>query len=292
MRFQIFSENEWIYPDSELTCQNKASLHCARGADVCFQILTDIEVDGAEKITASFKREGCEAIVYRLLPVHVGENSAADRLTTTDYETVKHFVTRKAPFDVYELTLPLDSDESESGRCAFFVRMNVASDAPVGESEDILTLNVGDKVLSVPVSLKIYSTKVPSLKDATFHMVNWLPVESTERYYGVTKWDPKHLEFMGYYMDNQLDMRSDYLMIPSGVPVYDENGKVVDFDFSIAKTVGNMALEKGFNCILGGFTVHWHRWDRATTYVLWDKEVDALSIEGFRQLKLYYRRAW
>ena len=41
IQYQIFSENEWVYPDTPITMGNKAFLHCPRGADVCFQVLTN-----------------------------------------------------------------------------------------------------------------------------------------------------------------------------------------------------------------------------------------------------------
>ena len=100
MKYQVFSENEWVYPDSEITAQNKAELFAPRGADVCFQILTDCALAGGEAITADFSMAGCEAVVYQLLTATVPLNSDARMLCTTDYESVKHFVTRKAPFDV------------------------------------------------------------------------------------------------------------------------------------------------------------------------------------------------
>ena len=42
LQYQIFSENEWVYPDTEITATGKADLHVARGGDVCFQVLLDI----------------------------------------------------------------------------------------------------------------------------------------------------------------------------------------------------------------------------------------------------------
>ena len=108
MNYQIFSDNEWIYPDSELDgdINTSAKLFSARGCDVCFQILTDIMISGDEHISVDFDRNGCDAIVYRLLPSRVSENSGAQIFTTKNYDEVRGFVTRKAPFDVFDLTLP------------------------------------------------------------------------------------------------------------------------------------------------------------------------------------------
>ena len=130
MKYEVFSENEWVYPDSPITVQNKAELFAPRGADVCFQVLTDYALKGGETITAVFSMEGCEAVVYQLLTATVPLNSDAKMLCTTDYDSVKHFVTRKAPFDVYEITRPIDEGETEAGRAAFYIRINVAADAP------------------------------------------------------------------------------------------------------------------------------------------------------------------
>lgn len=106
MKYQVFSENEWIYPDTVLTSPNGAELYAPRGADACFQLLIDHELKGGETITADFSLAGCEAVVYQLLTATVPLNSDAKMLCTTDYDSVKHFVTRKAPFDVYEITPP------------------------------------------------------------------------------------------------------------------------------------------------------------------------------------------
>ena len=119
MKYQIFSENEWIYPDSPVTLQNTAELYAPRGADVCFQVLTDCVLLGGESISFDFELTGCEAVVYQLLTATVPLNSHTKILCTTDYDSVKHFVTRKAPFDVYEITRPLDDGEAEAGRAAF-----------------------------------------------------------------------------------------------------------------------------------------------------------------------------
>ena len=155
MKGCIFLDNEWIYPDSALCERTVASLHAARGADVCFQILTDRTLDGDTLFCAAFTGGQCRATVYQLLPAHVGENSGPKTHTTTDYESVKHFVTRKAPFDVYEITRPLDSGVLRAGRVAFFVRVDVPADAIPGEYNEALTLTVGEEAFTVPVHIKI-----------------------------------------------------------------------------------------------------------------------------------------
>ena len=288
MRYSIFSENEWLYPDSEIIDRTKADLHAPRNSDICFQILTDLVLEGGEKIEFFFDAEGCRAELYQLLPVRVSENSDPVLYTTTDYESAKDFVTRKAPFDVYEITRPLDSGILSAERLALFVRINVDRDAAVGVREEVLTINVNDEALKVPLSLTTYSVRIPALSDANFHMVNWIAYGYVTSSHGVEIMSDKYKEILQKYCENQVDMRSDYLMLPKGEPIRDENGRVVDFDFSHAEFVGNLALKCGYNKIMGGFVAHWNDWRDSELYLVWDRETDSASIEGYRQLKIYF----
>ena len=292
MKYQVFSENEWVYPDSEITEQNCAELYAARSSDTCFQILTDLQLNGGEKINFTLKLDGCDAEVYQLLTACVKQNSAATVLCTNDYDSVKHFVTRKAPFDVYEVTRPICDGETEAGRAAFYVRINVSKNASVGTQQGEIAINIGEKTLNVPISIKIYNVTVPDLADSEFHMVNWLYYDILASDHKVVPYSEEYMQILDGYLENQIDMRNDYLMIPSGDPVRAENGRVVDFDFTHAEMVGNRALKHGFKYVMGGFVARFKVWNQPDQFLLWDRDVTVTSIEGYRQLKLYFTRAY
>jgi len=291
INYQIFSENEWIYPDTEITAPNKASLYSARGGDVCFQVLTDRFLKDGEELSFSFELEGCDAAVYQLMTATVSLNSNEKVLCTEDYESVKHFVTRRAPFDVYEITRPLNEGVTEGGRAAFFVRINVSRTAPVGTHECLLRLKIGGEVLVLPVSIKIYNVCIPPLSKSEFHMVNWIYYDFVARDHKVDLCSDEYMAILDRYLENQIDMRNDHLMIPSGKPLYDSEGKVVDFDFSAAEIIGRRALAHGFKYVMGGFVARFKHWRDPEHMLLWDREVSATSIEGYRQLKIYFTRA-
>ena len=291
MKYQVFSENEWVYPDSQITAENKAELFSARNADVSFQVLTDLQLKGGEKIDVEFNCQGCEAVVYQLLTARVTENSHVKSHTTMDYESVKHFVTRQAPFDVYEVTKPLDDGETVAERAAFYVRINVSENAPVGVKDTVLTIKIDGEALEIPVSIKIYNVKVPSLDKAEFHMVNWLYYTRIAENHKAEIGSDEYMKALDGYLENQIDMRNDYLMIPAGVPVRDESGKVVDFDFTNVEKVGNRALKWGFKYIMGGFVGRWNPWDGPDLFLLWDMDTKVTSIEAYRQFKIYFARA-
>lgn len=291
MQYQIFSENEWLYPDSEIkNAGNKAVLYSARNADVCFQVLTDLELTGGEGVAFEAESLACEPIVYQLLPAHVEENSHVKLYTTLDYDSVKHFVTRQAPFDVYDVTRPLEDGKLYEGRAAFYVRLNVAADAEPGQYEGAVKVTVGGELLTLPVSLKIYQAQIPVLKDGHFDTDNWIEPPIVKRQHNIEIMSEEYEQVVRYYLEQQHDMRTNSLLIPPGDPIRDENGKVVDFDFRHAEMMGNLALEYGFEFLYGGYMATWKKWDEPGLYLVWDKEIDANSQEAYRQLRLYFGR--
>jgi hypothetical protein len=222
----------------------------------------------------------------------VGENSALTTHTTKDYESVAHFVTRSSPFDVFEITRPLEDGRLHAGRVALFVRVDVPADAEMGIFSETLTVSFGEKTLSLPVCVKIYRAAIPALKDASFHMVNWIYYKDIAKHHGVEAYSEDYNRILRAYLENQLDMRNDYLMLPSGEPIRDNDGRVVDFDFSHAEYVGNLALSMGFRAIMGGFSARFVVWNKPLVTLLWDRDIDVTSFEGYRQLSLYFKRAW
>ncbi len=294
IKFAVYSDNEWVYPDSELTAQNVAEVYAARNGDVCFQLLTDYELESGEKIEFEYSAKGITADVMQMLPILVTKNSAPDYSVTDDYELVKDFVTRKAPFYAYDITKPLDDGETKAGRAAFFVRLNVAAYTPVGVQDTVLKLTLGDKTVEIPVNIKVYSVVVPDLYDASYHMTNWIHFDdgvkkiSLSNLYKKEEFSEEYYEILENTMLNLVDMRNDTLMIPFGKPIRDKDGKVVDFDFTQVERVGNMALACGFKYIMGGFIVLWKDWKDEEMYLQWDNDVRCTSMEGFRQLKIYF----
>ena len=139
MKIQTFSENEWLYPDTVITKPNNAvKLESARGANISFQILTDKEITKDEKVSIKWEAPSnidLKFTVYQLLPARVEENSAPKVYTTLDYDSVSHFVTRRAPFYVYDVTRNIDDGCLKPGRAAFYVRVFVPENCQLGEYE-------------------------------------------------------------------------------------------------------------------------------------------------------------
>jgi hypothetical protein len=296
MKAQIFMENEWLYPDSEITRQdNSVKLEAARGASVCFQVLTDMEVETDTPVDIHWDGSdiaNLDFTVYQLLPARVEENSGKELFTTLDYDSVSSFVTRQAPFYVYDVTRDIENGSLRQGRVAFYIRIFVPESCHPGEYKQTLTITINDSKINIQINLKVYKAVVPALSNSNFSMINWLKLESIEKVHSLQYDSEAFWNMVDKYLENQIDMRNNHLMLPSGVPVRDETGKVVDFDFTAAVKLGNMALKSGFEYVYGGFVARFKDWQKPEHYLLWDRDVSSISFEAYRQLKIYFTKLW
>lgn len=293
MKLFAFDENTWLYPDTLPEIQKMPSLYLARGGHTAVQILTDVNADKAA-MEAELP-QGITAEWYQLLPTYVEENSGKNVLTTLNYEEVKDFVTRQAPFTVFDITKPIENPEStelQPGRTAFFIRLYAAQDmVPVeGKAKLVFTVNGEHAELVLPIT--VTAARVPALKDSNFGIVNWMSPQDICQQHHVEEDSKAFWDQVDAYMDNQLELRTNHLKLPAGVPVRNSDGKVIDFDFSLCEKMGKRALEKGYAYIYGDFVARFQQWDHAGQYILWDKEIEASSREGYRQMKLYFTKLW
>ena len=297
---RTISENIWLFPDDKVgTPCNAVSLDAARGGNVLFQILTDEVI--AEGTPFSFSISGANGVTltpYRLAAVTVTKNSAprGKMNTTTDYEEVKDFVTKKAPFDVYDITDEI-GDTLSAGHLALAVRLSVAKDAPVGTQSIRLTLHIGEDIAEVTATLTVHKAIIPPVESSDLWVCNWIYPFHIQNCHGVELYSDKYYEILRRYLSHLLDIRSNHfcLMGTSGVrvggePIRDENGKIVDFDFSVLEKHLKIADEMGFTALYGPYIAHWNIWSDDNLYLLWDMSVAVTEREAYRQLAIYLTR--
>ncbi|MBQ4158453.1 MAG: DUF4091 domain-containing protein [Clostridia bacterium] len=293
MRSQFFSSCTWIYPDMEIEREDtRITLDVPRGGMTAFQILTDVYLEKDEEVALVWENAfSVKPAVYQLLPVCVDQNSGKDVLTGP-YEDVKEYATRKAPFYVFDAMREIDDGKLLMGRLAFYVKLDVPDSISQGSKRIFLSIRIGDKILPLEIDINVHAARIPDLQHASFGMVNWLNIGEISSQHKVNENDPAFDEILLKYIDNQLEMRNTQLQIPSGVPVRDDTGKIISFDFSLSEKVATLALERGFQYVLGGFVARFKVWDEKTHYLLWDRDVSIASHEGYRQLKIYFSEVW
>lgn len=149
MLFHLISDTEWAYPDNNPVSESgEIILDAALGGHAGFQFLGGLPADSVSVI---WEDEPLITEIFSMLPVRVDENTSPTLMTTTDYESCKAYVTRKAPFEVYDALLPWNQTEPGQSR-AFYIRLRVPEAAAPGLRKGTLIYKAGTGCLQASIS--------------------------------------------------------------------------------------------------------------------------------------------
>ena len=291
MNYSIFNDTDWLYPDSSHSRTEHIRLTVPRGGHAGVQILGEIP-DAPLRLRCSWHQDeakaGLTVSLFRLLPVGVNENTDSRLMTTTDFERCKSFVTRKAPFEVYDALLPVDeeSDAPVNGRLAVYLCIDAGADAVPGNYSGELCLCEGLQETKIPLTCRVSPVLVPPVSSAALGMLNFFDYDGLANQHHVEKNSDEYWELFSHYVKAQIAMRCTHILLPPGEAVFD-NGKLIDFDFSMAQKAGQIARKEGARYLCGGHIAHWHEWDEQEYYPNWNQSLGITTTEGYLQLRLY-----
>ncbi|MEG0692508.1 MAG: DUF4091 domain-containing protein [Oscillospiraceae bacterium] len=293
MRYATYSGVEWTYPDTIFTDYDKlkAQVDLPRGGHDGIQLLGEMVTDGLP-VTAQLIWKGGvgpSAEFFEMVCVGVNENTDSEFMTTSDYSRCSKFVTRCAPFCVYDALRPLEK-VMHGSRLALYIRF-FAGEMPAGRFEGTLHIQVGEEHLEVLVECRIYMAEIPRLQDSKLGMLNFFCYENLTDQHGAVQNSQEYWNWYRRYVRAQLDMRCTHILLPGGEPIYDENKNICGFDFSQAEQAAKIAFEEGAPFICGAHIAHWHTWNETEYFLGWADTVSTLSTEGYLQMKLYFE-AW
>lgn len=295
MKLQTFDIGTWLYPDSEVQEYNNViDLDTARNADVCFQILTDMKCqkDTAISWSMDIVDETIEAVMHELRPTLVKYNSGAHNYNATCWEAVQDIVVRQAPYEVYELTRPIKDGKlwGETGNTALFVRLNVSKEAAVGKKQYVLRIQIAEETADVIINLNIHKAIVSDVEESPYAMGFWFSPAAAEHSHKIERFSEEYYAIAEKYLVQMKNMRCNHIQLPTPQPIRNEEGKIVDFDFTECDRITEMALKLGFQYINSGFIARWLQWQASEFYLYWDTETSAESFEGYLQILAYIRR--
>ncbi|MEG2086921.1 MAG: DUF4091 domain-containing protein [Angelakisella sp.] len=298
MQLSIFSQAEWTFPDTPLGEQTTGELELPRGGHGGFQLLGG-RLSAGTVVTAqvvwekpSEQTPAPTAELFELLSVGVNENTDSTLMTTTDYSRCRDFVTRQAPFRVYDALRPLDGAAVRGERLALYCRLTAPPELPAGSYRGVLRVTAGAETAVVALRCGVHQAVVPPVGKGRLGMVNFCYYENIAKQHGVAGDSPAYWELFRRYVAIQLELRCTHIVLPAGEPVRDSAGAIVGFDFTRAEHAGKIAIEAGAPCLCGPSVAHWQGGGDETVYYLqWEKTTSTLSLQGYLQLKLYFT-AW
>ncbi len=285
MNYSVFTDTDWLFPDSPHSEERTIQLHAARGGHAGAQILCEIPSGSLQLKFVWHQETDLEVTLFRLLPVCVNENTDSTFMTTTDYERCRDFVTRKAPFEVYDALCPLE-DAPEGGRLALYLCVTVKDCAIPGTYTGELTIREGSFETDIPLTCRVSTALIPPLSSSRLGMLNFFDYDGIARQHHVEKGGSEYWELFARYVKAQVDMRCTHIMLPPGEALF-EDGTLTGFDFSMAEKAGQIAKKEGALWLCGGHIAHWHEWDEQEYYPFWNQSLGLSTTEGYLQLRLY-----
>lgn len=288
MRYSVFTDADWLFPDSPHSGENSVSLLLPRGGHAGAQILCDLPAETAVPRLVWDKAEGPEVRLYQLLPVGVNENTSPTLMTTTDYDSCKDFVTRKAPFTVYDALRPAE-DALPEGRLALYLCAEASSHTSPGVYTGALVFGNGEAAQPVPLRCEVSAAEVPPPGRGSVKMLNFFDYDNLAAQHSTAKGGKAYWTLFRRYVRAQLDMRCTHILLPAGEAVF-ADGALAGFDFTLARRAGEIAMEEGAPCLCGGHIAHWHEWDDGEYYPNWDQSTGVTTPAGYLQLQLYFRQ--
>ena len=287
MNLSVFSELDWLYPDSSHSEQTEILLDAVPGGHVGAQILGDYLKSDAHIQFHWLSLHGPDVALYQLLPVGVNENTSPTLMTTTDYESCRTFVTRKAPFDVYDALKPVSNSVNAGSRLALYLCIEVSDSCKPGQYEGYITVKEGFREDKLHLSCTVHDLHISKLTDAKLGMLNFFDYDGLATQHHVKKNSPEYWELFRKYVRSQILMRCTHILLPAGEAII-QKGSVIGFDFSAAERAGQIAREEGAEKLCGGHIAHWHEWDDSEYYPNWDQTLGITTPQGYLQIRQYF----
>ena len=292
MKYQVVSANEWLYPDQPVTSEGIKTIEktVARNSFACMQILVEAGEGGFNWSFTADDKENMEAPqIYRLLPVFVEKNTGERGFTIPQEETAD-YVTRKAPFWVYDAMQQVD-DHIEApenvSSVGLYVRWPVGFRKP-GLYSGTLHLRQGDDQASIPVRFSVMAATVPETE--TLRLTNWFSLENMARYHQVDLWSEQHWEMIERYGRRMREGRQTDFLVPSNLAEYERHPDgTYRFDFTQTKRLIDLYLGLGFRFINGGTPIFRQDWaDRSFSVNIDGTCYPAISDEAYNLLHAYF----
>lgn len=276
--------NEWLYPDTSFS-ENKAQsspIIAPQNGHTGLQIqLCGINAGENVKIDTVHSGGRFTVELYRQIKVRVTDNTGPEGFTTADWETVKEYSIRQAPFFVYDPLLPLTDGEftSEGESDAVYVSIFAESDAIPGKYILNIIVSAGTQKEIIPVEFEIADV---SLHGITLKTTNQYSIRNMAHSHGIECWSDEHFKMIEKYGKLMRRAHQNVFFVTWDlVDIQTADDGMYLFDFTRCKRFIELYLSLGFTVIEGAQLFFLEESENGGFMVsLVGKKIDALSPDG------------
>ncbi|UKS29316.1 DUF4091 domain-containing protein [Paenibacillus sp. HWE-109] len=287
MIYQIFSANEWLYPDQVIndSCDQRISLAVARGTRAGCQILIQGLAIGNNLIwsyhpstkTASDQDNLIE--VFRMKDVLVNENTGP-QYSTIPVGTPADYVTRLAPFRVYDALQRIDQAFIvDSSTEALYVSWHIPSRITPGVYPGELHIQIDEHQIIIEVALEVFQATVPERE--TLAITNWFSNNNAATYHGLELWSEDHWQMIRQYGEAMRRTRQTHFLVDLALVDVCDHAGTYTFDFAKVQRYIELFLSLGFSGIEAGHLASRLGWDDPAFVLSYKPEIQATSPAGY-----------
>ncbi len=291
MKFGVSSASEWLFPDTSLSRRRSASVPAARGGYVGFQIkLVGLEKGEVISVSRPALYDELRFEAYRLLDVCVNENTGINGFILKDDDPEPDYVTRRAPFRVYDALKPFayGRERSKGDVDALYVCFFVPQDARVGVHKETVTVEAGGEKADIKLVIDVKPCVIPEKTSLKF--TNWYNPHNIAAFHHVPMHSEAYWDLLRKYLLLMRRAGQNVILVNLGECISE---KEESYDFTNAERLIRMALDMGFEKIEGPHVCYRRDWNENEFYTFGErgKPIKADSAEGYTII-CSFLKAW
>jgi len=296
MRYLVVHPSEWLYPDifEYTSASDKIAAHAPRGGYAAVQIMIPETSAGLP-----IRVEACGIALpecYRLLDVRVTHNVSWEGGIVREGDGVDPtpWVTRRAPFRVYDVLQPLSEggNITEGNVTALYLCWPIDREDTPGLRTGMVKLTIGEEMVEIPVEITVHAVQLP--QKSRLSMTNWFTTGNISRPYGLIPETPEWYAMYKKLMCTMQRTRQTHLLISlKAIKIAETAPGVYDFDFTDMRRMIEMAIDAGFQTLELGhigvrnYDAHENIW---LFYQPEGRKIYATSEESYRFLAQFLPR--
>lgn len=258
MKCGLCDSLEWLYPDSKVADKPALELACdcpANGVADVNVLFNGLDTGRPLQFSASIEAvdQGVseyDCRFFRLVDVPVEKNTGPGNFAEVDGGPKNEFVTRRAPFRVYDAMEPLEGDSVLPAAKTMALRFRaVFSEA--GTYRATLKFSQGKSVKTLAFETSVHEVFLPEVGRESFPYTNWISYGNIAKRHGIEPWSERHYRMIAQYARLMASGRQNTFIIPLGCIFEVEDGMPLLNEMRLERLV-KIFTDAGLHYIEGG----------------------------------------
>lgn len=241
MKCSLRDSLEWLYPDSTIDGEPITSLECdapAGGVADVNVLVTDIAPDKPLR----FSSDTPDGEFFRLIDVPVECNTGPEAFAEREGGPRNKFVTRRAPFRVFDAMEPLSGDsltpadvEQLTGKSltpgeatvALRFRVRLGYDEASGDRRIAIRVSQDGEEALLTFDVHVHAVGLTPVGRDSFPYTNWISFSAIAESHGIEQWTEAYFDMVGRYARLMAYGRQNMFLLPLSVLFEAKDGKPV-----------------------------------------------------------------